>query len=102
MASMINGRLVPHAIKTLEGFRKDPRRCLIGGHPPTPWWALDQRQQSDREALRRGTGIETRKVYETVLANMPVHTARCNGLVPDADRRLCWLFFEMRVTSCTL
>jgi hypothetical protein len=93
--SLISRRVVPQAIETLQEFPQKPASLLdrrpsiyrLVGAGPAGANVIAKRCEA-AQALRERT------IYETVLANMPFHTPRCYGLVPDADQRFRWLFLE--------
>jgi hypothetical protein len=95
--SLINGRVVPQAIETLQEFpqrsapildrRPRPSIYRLVGAGPAGTNIIAKRCEAPRATIEW-------QIYETVLAYMPVDSPHCYGLVPDADERFLWLFFE--------
>jgi hypothetical protein len=93
--SLIGRRVVPRAIETLQDFPQKPGSTV--DHRPSIYRLVGVGPAGTNVIAKRCEAAQVlreRQIYETVLANLPVNTPRCYGLVPDEDQRVRWLFLE--------
>src|SRR3989442_1762371 len=83
------GRVVPRAIETLQEFPQQPGSSV--DDRPSIYRLIGIGPEGSNVIAKRceaAQALRERTIYETVLADVPVHTPRCYGLVPDEDERL--------------
>jgi aminoglycoside phosphotransferase (APT) family kinase protein len=84
------GGALPSAIFVVKEELSSERRSLI--------YRLEGVQRGEgaiiaKRSAARGIAVE-RRIYQEVLADLPVPVLRCLGGVPDSDPRFAWLFLE--------